>query len=86
MTQQVFLNSPYLVPSAVDWAVAPFTQKQRHVAQKRAPAMANNVNIQNFYTFFDGIHPQTKYLKVINFSDSISEQAPIVCCKIIRGE
>ena len=44
-TLTVFLNSPYLVPSAVDWAVAPFTHK-------RAPAMANNVNIPKFLHIF----------------------------------
>ena len=73
MTQQVFLNSPYLVPSAVDWAVAPFTQKQRHVAQKRAPAMANNVNIQEFLHIFDGIHPNRKILIFEKFIDAVTE-------------
>ena len=66
MTQQVFLNSPYLVPSAVDWAVAPFTQK-------RAPAMANNVNIQEFLHIFDGIHPNRKILIFEKFIDAVTE-------------
>ena len=67
MTQQVFLNSPYLVPSAVDWAVAPFT------TQKRAPAMANNVNIQEFLHIFDGIHPNRKILIFEKFIDAVTE-------------
>ena len=41
---------------------------------------------RNFFTFFNGIHPQMKHLKLKNLCESVSEQAPIECCKIYWGE
>ena len=85
----VFLQSTYLVPEFSTRRrklprLLPLQTKHTKQPKGGAPAMANNVNIQNFLHVFHGIYPTTNIISIEKFTICTVNNFPFDWCQFCR--